>query len=224
MESLQLNKKVLIAIIVVLAVSITGTVILYAFLASNTSPRGTLVFQSDVAGVTVTILCPGETLKTGVTGDNRQLTFTNLPSGNYQGIATKDGYSPSQIMGISLASSGSTTVPLNMVTISSVEPVYASTNPNAIIIKQGNSGTIAVTVTSLHDYVGLVSLNCYGLPSGLIVSFDPADVTLTAGGVGSLILTLTVSSTAAKGVYPISWGVVSGQHEGTGLGFLLQVS
>jgi hypothetical protein len=39
-----------------------------------------------------------------------------------------------------------------------------------------------------------------------------------------LTLTLTVSSTAEKGVYSISWGVISGNHEGAGLGFLLQVS
>jgi len=221
-----LNKKILIAIIVIVAVSIAGTVVLNALLAndSTSQSRGTLVFQSDVTGVTVTILGPEETVRTGTTGNNRQLTFTNLPGGSYRGIATKEGCSPSEIMGISLTSGGSATILISVGTIQPEEPVYASANPNAINVKQGNSGTIAVTVTSLHDYVGPVSLNCYGLPSGVTASFDPADVTLNTGGVGSLTLTLTVSSTAAKGVYPISWGVVSGQHEGTGLGFLLQVS
>ena len=76
----------------------------------------------------------------------------------------------------------------------------------------------------MNDYVGQVSLNCDGLPSGVMVSFDPADVTLNAGGKGSLSLNLAVSSTAEKGIYSISWGVISGNHEAAGLGFLLQVS
>jgi len=221
-----LNKKILIAIMLIVAVSIAGTVALNVLLNKDGTSQsgGKLVFQSDVAGLTVTILGPEETFRTGTTGDNRQLTFTNLPGGSYRGIATKEGYSPSEIMGISLTSGGSATILVSVGTIQPTEPVYTSTNPNALNIKQGNSGTIRATVTSLHDYVGPVSLNCYGLPSGLIASFDPSDVTLNAGGVGTLTLTLTVSSTAVKGVYLISWGVVSGQHEGTGLGFLLQVS
>lgn len=216
----------LIAIIVVVAVSIAGTLALNAFLGNNgaSQDRGTLVFQSDETGVTMTIFGPEETFRTGTTGNTRQLTLTNLPGGSYRGIATKDGYLPSEILGISLASGGSTNILISLVTIQPTEPVSVSTNPNAIIVKQGTSGTIAVTATSLHDYAGQVSLNCYGLPSGVAASFDPADVTLNPGGAGTLTLTLTVSSTTAKGVYPVSWGVVSGHHESAGLGFLLQVS
>jgi len=220
------NKKILIAAIVLVVVSIVGTVVLNTLLANNNSPQstGTLVFQSDETDVNITILGPEETIRTGTTGNNRQLTFTNLLAGNYRGIATKEGYSPSEIMGTSVVSGKSSTILISLVLIQSEEPVFASTNPNAINIKQGNSGTIVVTVTSLNDYAGQVSLNCYDLPSGVVASFDPADVTISAGGKESLTLTLTVSLTAEKGIYSISWGVVSGNHEAAGLGFLLQVS
>jgi len=220
------NKKILIAIIVVVAVSIVGTVVLNVLLANDNpfQSKGTLMFQSDMTDVTVSIFGPEETFRTGTTGNSRQLTFSNLPAGNYRGIATKEGYSPSEIMGTSVVSGKSSTILISLGLIQPVEPAYASVNPNAISIKQGNSGTIAVTVTSQNDYAGQVSLNCYELPSGVIASFDPADVTISAGGKGSLTLTLTVSSTAEKGVYSISWGVISEHHEGAGLGFLLQVS
>jgi chemotaxis response regulator CheB len=55
LEGLRLlNKKILIAIIVIIAVSIAGTVALNVFLANNPPQfRGTLVFQADMAGVSV---------------------------------------------------------------------------------------------------------------------------------------------------------------------------
>jgi hypothetical protein len=221
-----MKKKILIIITVIVAASIAGTILINALLnKDNTSQSmGTLMFQSEVVGVTVTILGPDETLRTGTTGENRQVTFTNLPGGNYRGIASKEGYSPSEIMGISLTAGGFSTVMVNVQPIQPNEPVYANANPGAINVKQGNSGNIQVTVTSQNDYAGTVSVNCYGLPSGVTASLNPASVTLNAGGVGSLTLTLTATSTAAKDTYPISWGVASGQHEGVGLGFLLQVS
>lgn len=221
-----MNKKILIAIIVILVVSIAGTAVFYALFAKDgmLPPRGTLVFQSDEAGVTVTILGPEETLKTGVIGDKKELTFTGLPDGNYQAIATKDGYTPHYVMGTSINYGGRTTVPIYMMTIPEEHPLYLSTDPNAIIIKQGSSGTIAFTVTSLNDYAGAVSLNCIQLPSGVTATFDPASVTLTAGGKASSTLTLTVSSTATKGIYAVDIDLSTEQLGTGGLGLLLQVS
>jgi len=221
-----LNKKILIAIIVILVVSIAGTAVFYALFPKDgmLPPRGTLVFQSDVAGVTVTILGPEETLKTGVIGEKKELTFTGLPDGNYQAIATKDGYTPHYVMGTSINYGGRTTVPIYMMTIPEEHPLYLSTDPNAIIIKQGSSGTIAFTVTSLNDYAGAVSLNCIQLPSGVTATFDPASVTLTAGGKASSTLTLTVSSTATKGIYAVDIDLSTEQLGTGGLGLLLQVS
>ena len=224
-----MNKKILIAIIVILAVSVAGTAVFYAFLANDSTSqfRGTIVFQSEVAGVSVTILGPEETLKTGITGANGEVTFTGLPEGDYQAIATKDGYTPHYMMGTSINHGymgGMTTVPIQMTTIQEEQTLSLSTSPNGMIIKQGSSGTIAVTVNSLRGYVGAVSLSCMQLPSGVTAVFDPASVTLTAGGSASSTLTLTVSSTAAKGIYPVDIELSYEQGGTGGFGLLFQVS
>jgi hypothetical protein len=232
-----MNKKILTVILVVIAISIAGTVVLNygLFARSGMPPSGTLMFQSDVAGVTVTILGPNETLRTGVVGENFQLSFTGLLDGNYTAIATKDGYNPSDMYGNSIRNGGMTTVPFSMNAIPSRQPLQLSTNPSAIIIKQGSSGTVTFNVTSLNDYAGAVSFSfdsyCQylgamsgGLPSGVTASFDPASVTVTAGGQASSILTLTVSSTATKGVYTMFVEISYEQGGIEGVGLLLQVS
>jgi uncharacterized protein YfaS (alpha-2-macroglobulin family) len=224
-----LNRKILIAIIVIVAVSIAGTVVLNVWLANNNGSqfRGTLVFQSDIAGVAVTVLGPEETLKTGVTGANGEVSFTGLPEGDYQAIAVKDGYTSHYMMGTSINHAlmgGRTTVPINMVVIPDEQPLYVSASPGGLVIKQGSSGTAQVTVTSLKDYAGAVSLNCMQLPSGVTAAFDPPSVTLNAGGSTSTTLTLTVSSTATKGIYAVDIELSTEQLGTGGFGLLLQVS
>jgi YbbR domain-containing protein len=221
-----LNKKILIAIIVIAAISIAGTVALNALLANNSTSqfRGTMVFQSDVTGVNVAILGPEETLKTGVIGDNGELTFTGLPDGNYQAIANKEGYSNHYVLSTSINHGGRTTVPIYMTTVPEQDPLHLSTNPNAVIIKQGSSGTVTATATSLNEYVGEVSMSCNVLPSGVTAAFNPESGSVTAGGKVSLILTLTVSSTATKGIYQVYIDLDYGGGGIGGYGLLLQVS
>ena len=224
-----MNKKIVIAIIVILAVSIAGTAVFYAFLANDSMSqfRGTLVFQSDLPGVTVTILGPEETLKTGVTGANGEVTFTALPEGDYQAIAVKEGYTSHYMMGTSINHAfmgGRTTIPISMMATPEEQPLSLSSDPNGVVIKQGNSGTITVTVTSLRDYVGVVSLSCMQLPSGVTAAFVPASVTLTAGGSASSTLTLMVSSTATKGIYPVNIDLSYEQGGTGGFGSLFEVS
>jgi len=224
-----LNKKILIAIIVILAISIAGTVALYALSANDNlfTFSGTMVLQSDVAGVNVAILGPEETLKTGVIGDNGELIFTGLPEGDYQAIATKEGYTSHHVMGNSINRGymgGRTTVPIYMMAMPEEMSLYVSANPNAVIIKQGSSKTVTVTVTSMNDVDGEVSLNCMQLPSGVTAMFSPASVTLTAGGKASSTLTLTVSSTAAKGIYGVDIELNTEQLGTGGFALLFQVT
>jgi hypothetical protein len=218
-----LNKKILIAIIIVLAVSIAGTAAYYALLAQDTSAKGTLVVQSNVSGVTVTILGPEETIKTGTTGANGEVTFTDLPLGSYTGIATKEGYAPHYIMEISKKYGGRTTLPITMTVDTS--GYYPSSNPAAIIIKQGSTGTTTVTIPSA-GLTGAVSLSCTQLPSGVTATFDPASVTFTDDGKVTSNLTLTASSTATKGIYTFIMIQLSNEEGSMSsvFGLLLQVS
>jgi uncharacterized membrane protein len=224
-----LNKKILIAIIVILAASIAGTVALYALFANDGAfPfSGTMVFQSDVTGVNVAILGPEGTLKTGVIGDSGELTFTSLPEGEYQAIATKEGYTSHHVMSTSMNRGymgGKTTIPISMMAMPEEMPLYVSANPNAVIITQGSSKTVTVTVTSMNDFVGEVSLECVQLPSGVTATFSPASVTLSAGGKASSTLTLTVSSTATKGTYAVDVELNTEQLATGGFALLLQVT
>ena len=196
-----MNKKILIAIIVILAISIAGTAVYYAFLGQDTSAKGTLVVQSNVSGVTVTILGPEETIKTGITGANGEVTFTGLPLGTYTGIATKEGYNPHYIMEISKKYAGSTTLPITMTIDDSGGAAFNPTsNPAALIIKQGSTGTTTVTIPSA-GFTGAVSLSCTQLPSGVTATFDPASITFTDNAKVTSTLTLKASSTATKGTY-----------------------
>jgi hypothetical protein len=224
-----LNKKILIAIIVILAISIAGTVTLYALSANDDMFQfsGTMVFQSDVTGVNVAILGTEETLKTGIIGDNGEVTFTGLPEGDYQAIAIKEGYTSHHVMGTSINRGymgGKTTIPISMMAMPEEMPLYVSANPNAVIITQGSSKTITVTVTSMNDVAGEVSLDCMQLPSGVTATFSPASVTLTAGGKASSTLTLTVSSTAAKGIYGVDIELNTEQLGTGGFALLFQVT
>ena len=214
------------AIIIIVAVSIAGTVALNVLLANNSTSqfRGTLVFQSDVTGVNVAILGPEETLKTGVIGDNGEITFTGLPDGNYQAIATKEGYSNHYVLSTSINHGGRTTVPIYMTAVPEQDPLHLSTSPNAVIIKQGSSKTVTATATSLNDYVSEVSMSCNVLPSGVTAAFNPESGSVTAGGKMSSTLTLTVSSTATKGIYQVYIDLDYGGGGIGGYGLLLQVS
>jgi len=193
-----LNKKILIAIIVILGVSIAGTAVYYAFLAQDTSVKGTLVVQTNVSGVAVTFLGPEETHKTGITGANGEVTFTGLPGGSYEGIATKEGYAQYYMSSINVRQGGRVTLPITMT--EDISGSYLSSNPAALIIKQGSTGTTTVTIASA-GFSGAVSLSCTQLPSGVTATLDPASVTFTDDETVTSTLTLTVSSTAKKGIY-----------------------
>jgi hypothetical protein len=224
-----MNKKISVAIIVIVAVSIAGTVALYALSTNNGafSFSGTMVLQSYVADVNVAILGPEETLKTGVIGDSGELTFMGLPEGDYQAIATKEGYTAHYVMSTTIAHGimgGKTNIPIYMVAIPDEQPLYVSANPNAITIKQGNSKTVTVTLTSLNNFAGDVFLSCMKLPSGVTAAFSPTSVTLTAGGKALSTLTLTASSTATKGTYEVDIELNTDQLATGGFALLFQVA
>ena len=189
---------------IIVAVSVVGTVFYNMYLAGNGMPKGSFLFQSDVGGVTVTILGPGETIRSGVTGQNGELILAELPDGNYQAIATKVGYNQHFLISLSITNGRASTVQVYMTPIPPEQTLLASTDPNAILIRQGSSGTIEVTVNSPNDYESVVTLRCNHLPSGVTAVFDPPSFILAAGGEATSTLTLTTSSTTAKGIHTVN--------------------
>ena len=100
-----------------------------------------MVFESNVAGVTITMLGPEEAVRTGVIGENLTLTFTGLPEGDYEYIYTKDGYS----IGIVISSinrginEGKQTFFLDMQIFPTYLPIYISTTYLPIQMPQSSS-------------------------------------------------------------------------------------
>jgi uncharacterized membrane protein len=220
-----LNKRN--AVLIIVAVSVVGIVLYNMYFAGNGTPKGSFLFQSDVGGVTVTVLGPEETIRSGVTGQNGELTLKELPDGHYQAIATKAGYNQHYMMSLSIANGRTSTVQVYMTPIPSEQTLHTSTDPNAVIIRQGSSGTIAVTVNSPNDYESAVTLRCNQLPSGVAAAFNPPSFTLAAGGEATSTLTLTTSLTAAKGIHTVNIEIES-EHghaiDVSWIGLLLQVS
>jgi hypothetical protein len=228
-----MNKKILaLLLVVVIAVAAVSVYVLFSQQPSDAAGALTVRWENingvKISGVTLTILGPQETMKTGVTDQNGEVTFTGLPAGNYEGIATKDGY---QVVFISAIVNNAKTTTLNS-GINQEQPsqIQVSVNPKAAIIGQGDTAKIAVSLISTDNSAGTVTLGYTDaegtgtLPSGVTATFDPSSVTLTADGEASSSLTLSASSTAPKGIYKIGI-TISDQYSPLGYGWLLlQVS
>jgi uncharacterized membrane protein len=126
------------------------------------------------------------------------LTFTSAASaspGNY----------PVTIAGISGSLSSTTTINLTV-----VAPNFSlSASVANLTVPQNSTGTSKITVGSLNGFSGAVGLSATGLPPGLTAAFSPASTKTTS------VLTLTASSTAALGTYPVTVAGISGSLNST---------
>ena len=90
-----------------------------------------------------------------------------------------------------------------------IQDYSLSINRNPIIFNAGSSATAVVTVTSLNGFAGTVRLSSISAPTGLTITFNPANVTLTAGG--SVNSTVTFSSNIGNNYHAQLKGIV-GSH------------
>ncbi len=75
------------------------------------------------------------------------------------------------------------------------QPDYTITsNPSALTIHQGQTGTAALTVTPQYGYAGTVTFACAGLPAHSACTFAPTSAVFT-GGTDPIAVTLTVTTT-----------------------------
>ena len=82
-----------------------------------------------------------------------------------------------------------------------------SANPVALPLQAGNTGTAAITLSSLSGFSGTVVLSGSGSPTGLTMSLSPSSVTLSSGGTATS--TLSVSS-LNSGTYSVTVTGTSG--------------
>ncbi len=105
-------------------------------------------------------------------------------------IAVVSGYSPSAPVAASYT----------IGTRASDSPSFSvTTNPAAITLAAGQSGTATVFVTPQNGFASDASLSCSGLPAGITCDFSPATVTTTGAPVSSTLTLATASLNVASG-------------------------
>src|SRR5207244_3990119 len=78
--------------------------------------------------------------------------------------------------------------------------------PPSQSVAAGSSAGYTVSVSALNGFTGSVGFSVSGLPAGVTPAFNPATVT----GSGSSTMTLTTTSGAAPGNYPLTITATSG--------------
>src|SRR5256885_13208499 len=79
-----------------------------------------------------------------------------------------------------------------------------STNPGSFAVPAASSGTSKLAISSANGFGGNVQLSVTVSPTGPTASFSSPRVILPVGGSNSSILTVSVPSGTAAGVYTIT--------------------
>ena len=172
----------------------------------SASPTSLAFLQGGAGSTTITI-----NPQNGFSG-SVALAVSGLPSG----ISATFGTNPATATSLlTLSASGTATIGTFTVTVAgtsgslknattlslTVNPqgnYTLSASPKSLTIKQGASGTSAITVTAQNGFNSNVSLAASGLPSGVTASFNPNSTTSKS------TLTLKASATAATGTVTVT--------------------
>jgi hypothetical protein len=85
-----------------------------------------------------------------------------------------------------------------------------SASPTTLIINVGSSSTSTITLNSQYGFAGNVNLAATVSPTGPTTSFNPASITLSAGGSGTSTLTVATTSSTLVGSYAVTVNATSG--------------
>jgi len=115
--------------------------------------------------------------------------ITVAASETVQAIAVVSGYSPSAPVAASYT----------IGTRASDSPSFSvTTNPAAITLAAGQSGTATVFITPQNGFASDASLSCSGLPVGITCDFSPATVSTSGAPVSSTLTLATASVNVAS--------------------------
>lgn len=93
----------------------------------------------------------------------------------------------------------------NAVQVGSTSPDFGlGASPGSLVITRGSSGTSFVSVTSVNNFTGVVSLIATVTPSGLTLSLNASSVPVPPMGLGTSSLTVSTTTTTAAGSYTVS--------------------
>jgi uncharacterized membrane protein len=77
-------------------------------------------------------------------------------------------------------------------------------NPASLTIAQNSNANSTITVTSINNYSGTITLSLAGTPTGFHPSFSMNPVIITSNGTATSKLTLAVDTTAVLGAHTIN--------------------
>jgi uncharacterized membrane protein len=204
-------------------ISLNGTVL----------PPPTTILSECVAGVIVHgNSCPSnsDSLELAAVGGAGQLTFppttgllftaiynvTANTSGTTLGYQT--GCSSSSVSGtttcVTIANGALASVPETVRTAvfstTSTPDFVLAASPSALTVNAGSSATSTLSVASINNFTGTVSLNTTVVTGNLAVSVSPATVTLGGGQTATSAITISVPLATSSGTYVASIAGISG--------------
>lgn len=91
-----------------------------------------------------------------------------------------------------------------------VEDFALSATPSSLTIEQGLSTNSTIDLASFGGFSGTISLSASSSPVGLSHTLSPQSISITSGGTGSAILTVTAPSTTPTGNYLVTVSGTSG--------------
>jgi hypothetical protein len=84
-------------------------------------------------------------------------------------------------------------------------PAISALVSSAVVLVQGQSAIVSVTVSRSGGYAGTIALAVSGLPPGVSATFDPAVIAAgTGAGTATLTLTATAAATAGAAAFTVT--------------------
>ena len=127
---------------------------------------------------------------------------TAWPASNVSQLVTLVGTRLTVVVGTNNAGDVTPVAFLGVAQASGAPNFALSASPASLTIPQGNQATSTITTTINGGFNSTIALSASGVPSGTSVSFNPS--TISAPGVGSSTMTVTVGSNTPAGTYPIT--------------------
>ena len=116
---------------------------------------------------------------------------TNSPAGQYPIVVTQ-GTLTSAYWNFQFVSGTLTVLP--------PASFILTANPTSVTVPRGQARQVTITLTSVNDFIGTVTIGCSGLPAGVTCVSNPSSLTTTlasnGGGVTPVTATLTISTGA----------------------------
>jgi len=160
-------------------------------LASLDGFSGTITLTSTVpqAGLNLSFNPASVTISSGGSGTSTLTVSTSV---------TPPGFYTATIDGTSGSITNTTTVSISV----TIPDFNIKASLPTLSITQGSTSTVTITLTSLSDFKGALTLTGSVAQPGPTVTFSRSSVTLSSGGT----VTLNMTISAAGGTYPLATG------------------